>query len=104
MLFRSAGVGELLARVGIVQVLPDGCHVLGDVEASVLLGHHLENRGETLVKQHQHIHLETNLIVSPPKKGKLCLIGDRSEKPSFIHTKEMGATSGQVRIASWSLS
>lgn len=42
LLVTGAGVGELLAHVGVVQVLPDGRHLFGDVEASVLLGHHLE--------------------------------------------------------------
>lgn len=42
LLVTGAGVGELLAHVGVVQVLPDRRHLLGDVEASVLLGHHLE--------------------------------------------------------------
>lgn len=37
----GAGVGELFTRVSIVQVLPDGRHLFGDVEASVLLGHNL---------------------------------------------------------------
>lgn len=37
----GAGVGELFACVSIVQVLPDGRHLFGDVEASVLLGHDL---------------------------------------------------------------
>lgn len=41
LLVAGAGVGELLARVGVVQVLPDGRHLFGDVEASVLLRHHL---------------------------------------------------------------
>lgn len=42
LLVAGAGVGELLAHVGVVQVLPDGRHLFGDVKASVLLGHHLE--------------------------------------------------------------
>ena len=42
LLVTGAGVGELFARVGVVQVLPDGGHLLGDVKASVLLGYHLE--------------------------------------------------------------
>lgn len=42
LLVAGAGVGELLARVGVVQVLPDGRHLFGDVEASVLLCHHLD--------------------------------------------------------------
>ena len=37
----GAGVGELLTRIDILQVLPDARHVLGNVKASVLLGHHL---------------------------------------------------------------
>lgn len=44
LLVTGAGVGELLARVGDVQVLPDGRHLFGDVEASVLLGHHLQRK------------------------------------------------------------
>lgn len=42
LLVTGAGVGELFTRVGDVQVLPDGCHLFGDVEPSVLLGHHLQ--------------------------------------------------------------
>lgn len=42
LLVAGASVGELLSRVGVVQVLPDPSHVFGDVEASVLLSHHLE--------------------------------------------------------------
>lgn len=42
LLVTGAGVGELFARVGVVQVLPDGGHLFGDVKASVLLGYHLE--------------------------------------------------------------
>lgn len=42
LLVAGAGVGELLARVSVVQVLPDGRHLFGDVEASVLLCHHLD--------------------------------------------------------------
>lgn len=42
LLVAGAGVGELFAHVGVVQVLPDGRHLFGDVKASVLLGHHLE--------------------------------------------------------------
>lgn len=40
----GAGVGELFARVGDVQVLPDGAHLFGDFKASVLIGHHLKGR------------------------------------------------------------
>lgn len=46
LLVAGAGVGELVVRVGVVQVLPDGRHLFGDVEASVLLGHHLEEGSE----------------------------------------------------------
>lgn len=42
LLVAGAGVGELLAGVGVVQVLPDGRHLLGDVKAPVLLRHHLD--------------------------------------------------------------
>lgn len=42
LLVTGAGVGELFTRVGVVQVLPDGGHFFGDVKASVLLCHHLE--------------------------------------------------------------
>lgn len=42
LLVAGAGVGELFAHVDVVQVLPDGRHLFGDVKASVLLGHHLE--------------------------------------------------------------
>lgn len=38
----GAGVGELFTCVSVVQILPNGRHLFGDVEASVLLGHHLE--------------------------------------------------------------
>lgn len=38
----GAGVGELFARVGVVQVLPNARHLFGDFEASVLLSHHLK--------------------------------------------------------------
>lgn len=41
LLVTGAGVGELFAPVGVVQVLPDGGHLFGDVKASVLLGYHL---------------------------------------------------------------
>lgn len=41
LLVAGARVGELLAHVGVVQILPDGRHLFGNVEASVLLGHHL---------------------------------------------------------------
>lgn len=44
LLVTGAGVGELLPCVGDVQVLPDGRHLFGDVEASVLLGHHLQGK------------------------------------------------------------
>lgn len=44
LLVTGTGVGELIACVGVVQVLPDGRQVFGDVEAPVLLGHHLETR------------------------------------------------------------
>lgn len=41
LLVAGAGVGELFPAVGVVQVLPHRRHLFGDVEASVLLGHHL---------------------------------------------------------------
>lgn len=41
LLVAGAGVGELFPAVGVVQVLPHHRHLFGDVEASVLLGHHL---------------------------------------------------------------
>lgn len=43
----GAGVGELFARVGVVQVLPDARHLFGDFEASVLLSHHLKEWRES---------------------------------------------------------
>lgn len=46
LLVTGAGVGELLARVGHVQILPDGRHFFGNVETSVLLGHHLQGRSD----------------------------------------------------------
>ncbi len=48
LLVAGAGVGELFARVGVVQVLPDGSHLFGDVKASVLLGHHLRKVPEVI--------------------------------------------------------
>lgn len=44
LLVTGAGVGELFASVGVVQVLPDGCHLFGDVKTSVLLRHHLQGK------------------------------------------------------------
>lgn len=42
LLVTGAGVDELFPCVGVVQVLPDGRHFFGDVEASVLFGHNLK--------------------------------------------------------------
>ncbi|PWS21864.1 hypothetical protein DKP78_21365, partial [Enterococcus faecium] len=39
----GTGVGELLAGVGIAQVLPDARHILGNLKTSVFLGHNLHN-------------------------------------------------------------
>lgn len=58
LLVAGAGVGELLARVGVVQVLPDGRHLFGDVEASVLLCHHLD-RGYQML---EHFFRNENLL------------------------------------------
>lgn len=45
----GAGVGELLAGVGIAQVLPDAHHLLGNLKATVLLGHNLPGKKSLLV-------------------------------------------------------
>lgn len=44
LLVTGAGVCELFASVGVVQVLPDGRHFFGDVKTSVLLCHHLQGK------------------------------------------------------------
>lgn len=42
LLVTRTGVGELFACVGVIQVLPDGRHLFGNVETSVLLSHNLK--------------------------------------------------------------
>lgn len=42
----SAGVGELVPRVGVLQVAPHARHVGGDVVVAVLLRHNLRRGGQ----------------------------------------------------------
>lgn len=44
LLVTGAGVGELFTCVGVIQVLPDGRHLFGNVKASVLLSHNLKEK------------------------------------------------------------
>lgn len=63
----GAGVGELFARVGVVQVLPDASHLFGDFEASVLLSHHLKEWRESftlLMHKFQKLHKYDTLKVN----------------------------------------
>lgn len=67
LLVTGAGVGELLAHVGVVQVLPDRRHLFGDVEASVLLGHHLEE-GQPKLQISLTLNSRADLMVSEISK------------------------------------
>ena len=56
LLVAGAGVGELFACVSIVQVFPDGYHLFGNVKASVLFSHDLE---EELKPESNHAKILT---------------------------------------------
>lgn len=46
----SAGVGELVPRVGVLQVPPHARHVRGDVVVAVLLRHNLRRGGQAVTQ------------------------------------------------------
>lgn len=55
----GAGVGELVARVGVLQVPPHPRHVGGDVVVAVLLGHHLAEQRQTSIYDWAYLPVST---------------------------------------------